>query len=905
MSVHNLQKIFHPASVTVVGASEDKGKIGGAIMRNLIEGGFQGKIIPVNPHHTTVQGRPCTPCLKDLAEPVDLAVIAVPIEKTPDLIRQCARLQIGGAVLVSAGGKETGSKGLHIEGKIRQEARESGLRIIGPNTFGIISTPARLNVTFATRTSLPGKMAFVSQSGAISSIVLDIANKERIGFSYLVNLGSMMDVDFGDLIDYFGGDPGVSSIVMYVENIPQIRNFMSAARSVSRIKPIVALKAGRTPPGVRAAASHTGALAGEDSIYEAAFKRAGIVRVKTFEELFDCAELLAKPPRPTGPGVAVVTNAGGPGVMAADALFEYGLEPARLTAATIAKLDRVLSSYWSRANPIDMIGDATAKEYQMVVDICMRAPEIHSLLILMAPVAMIDSAEVARELIEVLQNRPYPIITCWMGAASVAESREAFNQNGIPTFDTPERAVRAFADLYRHRCYLGQLQEVPARTNRKLTFDHSAAEDLIRTGLVQQPALLTEVESKALLQAYGIPVNPTEIACTAQEAVSKAESFGFPVVMKIMSRQISHKSDVGGVALNLQNAFDVQRAFAKITERMRADFPAADISGVSIQPMLTDRDHEILLGLKQDRHFGPVILFGAGGTAAELLKDRTVGFPPLNRILARRLMEETKIYQLLHGFRDRPPANIELLEEMLIRLSQLAIDFPEIAELDINPLVVSGSDLCAVDSRVLLAHPHRTAPHHLIISPYPARFESRAVTTGLVDIFIRPIRPEDAELVKQLFHTLSSRSIYYRFFSPLKELPPDMLARLTQIDYDREIALVAVTEAEAEERMLGAARVITDWSQKGGEFSVLVADPWQGKGIGSELLKRCLFIAGQRGLETVHGVVLSENTQMLRLAKKLGFTIHRVPETNEFDLVIDLQRLDPQELWKKMEMEAA
>ncbi len=905
MSVHNLQKIFHPASVAVIGAGEGTDKIGGAIMGNLIGGGFQGKILPVNPRRKTVWGRPCIPSVGKLDEPVDLAVIAVSIEKVPDLIGECARLQIGGVVLISAGGKETGSSGVLIEEKIRRQAHDSGLRIVGPNTFGVISSACRLNVTFANCTPLPGKMAFVSQSGAICAIVLDLSIRERIGFSYFVNLGSMMDVNFGDVIDYFGGDPGVSSIVMYVESISQVRNFMSAARAVSRIKPIVALKAGRTPPGLRAAASHTGALASEDSVYDAAFRRAGIVRVKTFEELFDCAELLAKQPRPAGSGLAIVTNAGGPGVMAADALFDYGLQPASLRPETIARLDPVLSSYWSRSNPIDMIGEATAEEYRQVVNICMQAPEIHGLLILMAPVAMVDSKEVARKLMEALGPGSYPVVTCWMGGPGVDGGREVFNQAGIPTFDTPERAVRAFADLYRHKCYLDQLHEVPPKNNRRLTFDRDRAAELIQTGLAQQPALLTEVESKALLHAYGIPINPTEIACSADEAAGKAKRFGYPVVMKILSRNISHKSDAGGVMLNLQDAFDVQRAFVKITERAQSEFPDADIMGVSVQPMLSQRDHELLAGLKHDRHFGPVVLFGAGGTAAELLKDRAVGFPPLNHVLARRMMEETRIYQLLKGFRNCPPANINMLVEILIRLSQLAIDFPEIAELDINPVVVGGGEICAADARVLLAQPSREAPYHLIISPYPARFETRTVSAGLVNIFIRPIRPEDAGALEELFHTLSSRSIYYRFFTPLKALPPNMLARLTQIDYDREIALVAMSESTSEEKMLGAARVITDWSQKGGEFSVLVGDPWQGKGIGAELLSRCLAIAKQRGLETVHGVVLSENTQMLRLAKKLGFRIHRVADVNEYDLDIDLRRMDLQDFQMKMETAAA
>jgi acetyltransferase len=814
--------------------------------------------------------------------------VAVPIASVPEVIRQCAAARIGGAIVISAGGKETGSKGRLLEASLREDTLHSGLRIVGPNCLGIISSQARLNASFANRMPMPGSMAFISQSGAICTVVLDLSLKARIGFSHFISLGSMMDVDFGDVIDYLGGDPKVKSIVMYVENLTRQRNFMSAARAVARIKPIVVLKAGRTPAGARAAASHTGAMAGQDDVYDAAFNRAGIVRVKTFEELFDCAELLAKQPRPAGPHLAIITNAGGLGVMAADALNDYGLEPAALSPATLARLDAVLSSSWSRQNPIDMIGDSSTPEYKKVMEICMQAPEIDGLLVMLAPQALISPNDVAQALVEFLKGKSFPVITSWMGGPTVEKGREILNSAGIPTFDTAERAVRAFMDLYRHSQNLALLQEIPARLPRKLSFDPPAAQQLIRQSPNLSDKMLNEIESKALLQAYGIPVNRTEIARSAEEAAGLAAAIGFPVAMKIQSAAISHKTDAGGVALHLDNAGEVRRAFDTIVARCRQHAPGAVVEGVAVQSMIDRADYEVILGARQDPQFGPVLLFGMGGIMTNVFQDRALALPPLNRLLARRLMEKTKIYQLLQGYRNRPPADIQLLEEILIRLSQLVTDWAEIAELDINPLLIKDGAAVAVDARVLLHSPAATSPHHLVISPYPAQYESFISIDGVGQLQVRPIKPDDAVLLEALFAELSPRSVYYRFFSPLKALPRHMLARFTQIDYDREIAMVAILEAQDKEKMLGVARVILEWNQKDAEFAVLVGDPWQGRGIGAALLKRCLAVAKERGYTFIHGTVLAENTQMLRLGKKLNFHIHRISGANEYELKMNL-----------------
>jgi len=884
MSVENLDKIFQPKSIAVVGASERKGSVGAALMHNLIERGFSGEIFPINPNHKKIGKLPAHPSIRDLESPVDLAAICTPITSVPQIVKDCVDIGVGGAVIISAGGKEIGKQGKKLEAAIQKEVGHSGLRIIGPNCVGVMSGRSKLNASFASQIPLSGKMAFISQSGAICTAILDLSIKENIGFSYFVSLGDMLDVDFGDMIDYLGGESEVSSIVMYVESLTNFRKFMSAARAVSQVKPIIVLKAGRTQAGALAAASHTGAMAGEDSVYDAAFQRAGILRVKTFEELFDCAELLAKQPKPAGPGLAIITNAGGPGVMATDALSDFGYEPVSLSAETFQKLDEILPPYWSKRNPVDMLGEAKPELYRKVVEICLNAKEVNGLLIMSAPQSLTDTAEVATALVDLIREKPIPIVTSWVGGDDMQKGRDIFNQAGIPTFDTPERAVRAFMDIYRFSKNIEILQQIPSRFPRELKFERKKAKDLIQAGLDTENRLLTEMEAKELLSAYGIPVDLMESAVNKEEAVNKAEAMGFPVVLKINSRDITHKSDANGVLLDLKNENEVRNAFDRIIKNAQAYNPEAGIDGVTIQPMRKRPDYELILGAKQDRDFGPVILFGMGGILTEVLKDRAIALPPLNRLLAKRLMEETKVYQLLKGYRDIPPAKIQLLEEILIRLAQLVTDFSEIEELDINPLFVNEKNACAIDARVLLKPSQTPAPLHLVISPYPDQLEERTRTKPGIDIFVRPIRPEDAPLLVELFESLSPKSVYRRFFTPMKRLPQSMLARFTQIDYDRHIALVALSVSKSKESMLGVARVILERNQKEAEFSVIVSDPWQGKGIGAALLQRCLSIAKERGIEKVMGTVLAENTQMLALGKKLGFKINRVPGVGEYEL---------------------
>jgi len=892
MSIYNLEKMFHPESVAIVGAGEKKGSVGFVIMQNLIKGEYSGNIYPVNPNYETIWERPACATLSDINSAIDLAVIAVPIKTVPAIIKECVGIGVSGAVIVSAWEKETETKGIELEAAIRKEAEDAGLRIIGPGSLGIINCRLKLNAGLSNHMPLPGKTAFVSQSGGIGTSILDLSIREHIGFSYFVSFGSMLDVDFGDIIDYLGGDPYVSSILLYVESFTRCRNFMSAARAVSRVKPIIALKAGRSRDGALAAYSYTSELGGEDGVYDAAFKLAGIVRVMTFEELFDCAELLAKQPRVSGHGIAVITNAGGPGEMVSDFLSDYGMEPVNLNPETISKLDEILPGHRSQSNPIDISDDASPQLYEKVVEICMNAQEVNGLLIMLAPHVMVDPAEVAQKVADLLKKRTCSVITSWVGGLDVEKGREIFKQAGIPTFDTPERAVRAFIDIYHYSRNIEMLQEIPSKLPHKLEFNRDKARILIQQGLLNESQVLTEIEANELLSAYGIPVDEKKMVCSEEEAVKYSQAMGFPVAMKICSRDILNKAEVDGIKLNLINTNQVRLSFNQIVSNVRSFNREAIVDCVTIQPMHIHKDYELVLGAIRDRSFGPVIFFGMGGIITEVIRDCSFALPPLNRLLARRLMEETKIYHLLKGYKNHPGANLILLEEILIRLAQLVTDFEQIEKIEINPLIISGIEAWAENARVWLKPSKLKAPLHLVISPYPNQYESHVAGKGFVEIFIRPIRPEDAPLLTDLFKSLSSRSVYLRFLSILKQLPHDMLVRFTQIDYDREIALVALSGKETYEKMLGVARVFIEQNKKHGEFSVITGDPWQGKGIGAELLKRCLAIAKERNVETVWGIVLAENTQMLKLGRKLGFKTKGIPGSSEYELRIDLRKTD-------------
>ncbi len=891
MGQYNLDRIFNARQVAVVGAGEKAGTIGNALMRSLIDGGFSGKLLPVNPKYRTIHGKACVESVSALETGVDLAVIATPIRGVPDIVAECVEKKIGGAVIISAGGREVGEKGREIEEKIRRIAYAGRLRIVGPNCMGIIRPEMKLNASFASEMPVAGNLAFVSQSGAICTAILDLALKERIGFSHFVSIGSMIDVDFGDMIDYLGNDASARSILLYIESLTNFRKFMSAARSVSRVKPIIVLKSGRSPAGAKAAASHTGAMAGEDAVYDAAFKRAGIVRVDTIEELFDCAELMAKQPRLRGPRLAILTNGGGPGVMATDTLARYGREPALLDPETMQAFDAFLPPFWSRSNPIDILGDATAERFARALAVCFDSRNLDGVLVVLAPQALTDPLAVAESLVAARKERHYPVFACWMGGKTIAKAVDVLNAAGIPTYDTPERAVRAFLYMLEYARSLEMLLEIPPKMAGHMMFDQENAARIFADAPPHE--FLSESDAKQVLEAYGLPVIRTEIADTETQSSRIGREMGYPLAMKLHSADISHKTEAGGVRLDLRCDADVRRAYGLIMSSARRYKPDARIDGVTLQPYFANPDYEILLGAKRDPNFGPVILFGMGGIYTEVLKDRSLGLPPMNRLLARRLMEATKAHALLQGFRNRPAADMERLEEMIVRLSQLLIDFPEIAELDMNPVLIRDGKPVAVDARILVSPPAVSSALHLVISPYPEEDESHMTDADGRRIFIRPVKPEDAPLFTALFKTLSPTTIYYRFFGALKELNPGMLARFTQIDYDREIALVAIDEESQTDNIIGVARIIGDSDAKTGEFAVLVGDAWQGKGIGSSLLEKCLSIAEKQGFRSVHGVVLHENKNMLALGKILGFEIKTNADAGGNELIIRLGKNRP------------
>jgi acetyltransferase len=885
MGQYNLHRVFEPKSIVVVGASEKKGSIGEAIMRNLIEGGFKGELIPINPKYETVYGIKTLREVSKLDKGVDLAVIATPIATVPDIIGQCVERRVGGAIVISAGGKEVGEKGREIEEIIRKISYEGGLRIVGPNCLGIIRPAGNLNASFASEMPVKGNLAFVSQSGAICTAILDLAFKEKIGFSHFVSIGSMLDVDFGDMIDYLGNDPSAQSILLYIESLTNFRKFMSAARAVSRVKPIIVLKSGRSPAGAKAAASHTGAMAGEDAVYDAAFKRAGIVRVETIQQLFDCAELTAKQPAPKGPRLSIITNGGGPGVMAADTLARFGHSPAPLDPDTMRRLDEILPPFWSRGNPIDILGDASAERFRKTLEICFESKESDGVLVILAPQALTEPTEVAEALASAMKNRRYPVFTCWMGGKSIARALQVLNDAGIPTYETPERAVRAFLYMVEYARNMEMLLEVPPKLTKDMKFDTRKAASIMDAG--PEGEFMAESDSKEIIAAYGLPIIRTQTAATEREAAELGRAMGYPLVMKLHSPDITHKTEAGGVLLDLRSEEDLRAGFKRIIESARRYMPQARIKGVTLQPYFSSPDYEILLGAKRDPNFGPVILFGMGGIFTEVLKDRALGLPPMNRLLASRLIQETKAYQLLKGYRNRPPADMEALEEMIVRLSQLLIDFPDIAELDMNPVLIKDGRAVIVDARIMTKHAQARSPMHLVISPYPEEYEDHLTTEEGFRLFVRPVKPEDYPLFVEFLNSVSENSLYQRFLGRIKELTPAMLARFTQIDYDREIALVALEDAKGIERMLGVARITGDPDGKTGDAAVLVGDPWHGLGIGSTLLKRCLDIAKERGFRTVRGAALKENRSMLALAEKLGMAVTQDYASGEYRMSVD------------------
>ena len=888
MGIENLDKLFHPRSIALVGASEKQEQVGTSLLRNLIGGGYKGRIYPINPRYRQIMDLPAYGSVTDIDDKPDLAIIAVSIEQVPGVIRECSEAGVKTAIIISAGGKETGAEGRELERKIAETASSGGIRIVGPNCLGLMVPGVNLNASFASTAPLQGNLGFISQSGGICTSLLDLSLKEGIGFSCFISIGSMLDVDFGDLIDYLGQDPKTRSILLYIEQITNIRKFISASRAVSRVKPIIALKSGRSPAAAQAAASHTGALVSDDAACDAAFKRAGIVRVHTIEELFDCAESMAKQSRPKGSSMIVITNGGGPGVMAVDAMADYGIIPAPLPDTVVNALDRVLPRYWSRGNPIDILGDAAPELYAQVTRIVLENADCSSLLIILAPQAVSMPAAVVDQLKPLIVSARIPVFCVFMGGNEVAASVEALNRAGIVTYETPERAVKAFSSMVKYNRHVELSKEIPQRVEQHLTIDRDAVSTIISSADCGKDVFLPEPQTRALLRAYGLNLNPSSAVNSVELAVSTAEVIGWPVTMKVLSREITHKTEVKGVHLDLRTPADIHAAYTDILRETHKHYPDAVLDGVTLHPHIDDPECELVMGVKRDDAFGPVILFGMGGIFTEIVSDHALGLPPLNRLLARRLMEETRIYRVLQGFRNRPKADLAALETMLVQLSQLVIDFPDIAELDLNPVLVKDGLPIVVDARVLLRSCKTPSPMHLVISPYPAQYELCTTSSSGRRMLIRPIRPEDADLFVELFQSLSPSTVYFRFFQHINTLSPEMLSILTQIDYDRHMALVAIDLSGDREKMLGVARIIADPDISHCEFSIVVGDQWQGQGIGAQLLIYLLKVAKEQGAGNIWGTVLPENTNMLRLARKLKFETKYDRDENAYQLHIDL-----------------
>lgn len=882
MTVRNLNALFAPRSVALIGASGRAGAIGRVLLDNLLSGGFAGPVMAVNPKGERIGEIEVARDVASLPETPDLAVIATPPETVPGLIAELGARGTRGAVVITAGFGEQGDEGRALQQRMLAAARPHLLRIVGPNCLGVMVPGIGLNAGFAHIAPAAGEIAFLSQSGAIVTAVIDWAADRGIGFSHMVSLGGMADVDFGDMLDYLARDPGTRSILLYVESITNARKFMSAGRAAARLKPVVVLKAGRHVAGARAAASHTGALAGSDVVYQAAFRRAGMLRVLGLEELFDAVEVLSAHPerRPLlGERLAILTNGGGAGVLATDFLEDEDGSLAELAPETIAALDQLLPATWSRANPVDIIGDAPGARYRGSMAALLADKNADAVLALNCPTAVADNVDAARAVVDAGKGSAKPIFTVWLGGAGARAARAVFEQADVPTFETPQQGVRAFMHRVRYQRNQRLLMEIPPSQAGQSMRDQTAARAPIERALREGREWLSEPEAKAVLAAYGVPIVETRTAASPAEAAVLASELGFPVALKIVSPDITHKSDVGGVALALDDAAAVRAAAAAMLVRLADQQPAARLAGFSVQPMAARPSaFELILGLVADDIFGPVVLFGHGGTAVEILDDKAMGLPPLNLVLAHDMIRRTRIFRLLQGYRDRPGADLDAVAAAIVTLGEMAADLPEIAELDINPLWADAHGILALDARIRVAPAGAGDPsRRFAIRPYPAELET-VLTDRVGDRYqLRPIRPEDAPLYEALVAGVGPELARLRFFSPIARLPRQLVARLTQIDYDREMAFTALrTTPAGEPEIAGGVRLTADPDNERGEYAILVRPELHDRGLGTALMTHMIAYAKARGLGEVHGLVLRENDRMLRLCDQLGFTRHSV-----------------------------
>ncbi len=892
-----LECFFAPKTVAVIGATAHEGSVGRTVLVNLRNGKFNGMVYGVNPNRSSVLGLPCYASIADVPEKIDLAVVVTPAQTVPAVIRECVDAGVRSAIVISAGFKERGPEGAKLEQQIQAELRRGTMRLLGPNCLGMMNPGLGLNATFAEDIARPGNVAFLSQSGALLTAILDWSFKEEVGFSAMVSTGSMVDMGWGDLISFFGEDAQTHSILLYMESIGDARAFLSAAREVALSKPLIVIKAGRSEAASHAASSHTGALTGSDEVFDAAFRRCGVLRVQNISDLFYMAEVLGKQPRPRGPRLTILTNAGGPGVLATDALIATDGELTPLSKETVDALNAFLPPHWSHNNPIDILGDADPERYDRAIRIAVEDPNSDALLVILAPQGMTSPAQVAERLKPDLRSTRRPVLASWMGGKHVAEGEAILNKAGIPTFAYPDTAARAFNYMWRYSYNIRGLYETPtpahepeagAPTRRRV-------EGVFQHVLSAGRALLTEIESKEVLALYKIPTVRTSLARCEQEAVALAQAIGSPVVLKLHSETVTHKTDVGGVELNLENADAVGEAFRAIQSSVTAKVGAGAFMGVTVQPMVRPDGYELILGSSVDAQFGPVILFGSGGQLVEVYRDRALALPPLNTTLAQRLMEQTKIFKVLQGVRGRAAVDMALLEQVVVRFSQLVVEQRRIKEIDINPLVVSSQGVLALDARIVL-HEQNIADEHLpspAITPYPSQYVSRWKTRTGLEILFRPIRPEDEPMMVKFHETLSEESIYLRYFhmeSLSARAAHERLMRKCFIDYDQEMGLVAerVEPASGQREILAVGRLTKARMAREAEVAVLVSDRYQRHGLGTELVRRLVQVGRDQGLQEIIANILPENPGMRALADRFGFKIRKSEDPEMVVAVLEL-----------------
>ncbi len=888
MSTRNLDALFEPSTIALVGASNRPGSVGAVLARNLYEGGFQGPILTVNPHERAIRSTLNYRSVAELPLAPDLAVISTPPQAVPGIISELGERGCRAAVVITAGfGEGDRADGQELMQTMLDASRPHLLRIVGPNCLGFMSPHIGINASFAHLTPGKGDIAFITQSGAMATSVLDWASARGIGFSHIVSLGSMSDIDFGDLLDYLALDGKTRAILLYVEAITHARKFMSAARMASRTKPVVVVKAGRSAAGAKAALSHTGALAGSDAVYDAAFRRAGMLRVRTSNELFQAVGTLDTGIRVKGDRLAILTNGGGLGVLAVDQLAEVDGRLAVLSDETIERLNKILPAPWSHANPVDILGDASGERYAGALDVLLEADEADATFVLNCPTAVADSLDAAQAVVKTLAERRPAVLTCWLGEGPAAEARRLFAARKLPSYESPEEAVQAFGHLLRYRRNQLLLVQTPPSVSDLISIDHVKAEAIIDAVLADDRTILTEPEAKELLSAFGIPTVESFVARDAAEAARFAERLDGPAVVKIVSRDITHKSDVGGVQLNLASPAAVAQAVTDMLATIQQKAPDARIDGFNVQPMIRRPGaHELILGIAEDATFGPVILFGQGGTAVEVIGDRAVALPPLNPILAHDMIERTQISRLLRGYRDRPAADLDAIALTIVKLSHLVVDLDRVVELDINPLLADANGVLALDARVVV-RPRGTVRRPLAIRPYPRELERDVETKSGRHFLLRPIRPEDEHALRDMLERSSRNDVRMRFFAPRRQFGHGFSARLTQIDYDREMALVALDPGGTD--MLGVVRLVSDPDNETAEFAVMVRSDTQGVGLGYCLMRSILDYARQRGVGRVFSEVLLENKAMLKMADKLGFRVRKSDENSSITVELDME----------------